>query len=848
MKTNRKHGFTIVELVVVIAIIAVLAAVLIPTFTSIIKKANDSAYLQEKTNQRLEDLAEKVENQNYLSWEDFEVKLAEKLSKLTEENTTTVKTAVDEALKEYMKDDIGQQTGLTEDQVKKIIDKALEGQLTTAQVEVIVRQALAENNTTVDIKTINSIVSTAISRASQNGVTASQMKAAIASALAGIEHPESLTEEQITAVINAAITEKLESMDTLTEAEISALITAALEQYEVDKGTAIAITDADVARGSYAIIDGTKTYYLVTTVTKDEFSITGGTADTIIYIDAPNIKTINVDNAKEVYVIRTAMTSVHIKGTVGKLEVVSGRTVIESTATVTDVKAAPTTNTTAIVEVMANATVANPIVAEYQDHGYGTNDYIQVIDHNTVEEKKVKVVLAASDALVVSSWTTTNVILEDVSTGNVSVEDESKERLTNSAVEVTIDSGNGEPTVLQTTASGETTQKVEATVKINGTPINNADYENEDEYFAAVAAAINALENGTVVLENNATIRYSGSYITIPVGHNVTIDLNGHTITAVGTNSGTSAFITNRGTLTLVDSKAGANGIGTGKITNSATDPDDQSIPGYASNIITNNGTLTVNGGVYEDQCDSGAATYVIDNQTNGNSYTPVLTINGGRFIDPSTTLRMFCNSSTKVNTVNICGGVIEGGYTALWVQLPGSDSSVSMKAALNISGGTLTGGNGESYAFYDYSFGNSFDDTNYTISGGIFNGDIYSYGANVFNIENGTFNGDVCSQGQITTSGGVFNGTVKQNYVTIRVYYGNEYVESAVNGEDYILDTGESLSGKTVSAKYYGGTAENIDLSKISTNGTVITIDKSAIHPLTDGNFCIWIVVSDAE
>lgn len=45
MKTKKK-GFTIVELVIVIAVIAVLAAVLIPTFSSIIKKANRSADVQ----------------------------------------------------------------------------------------------------------------------------------------------------------------------------------------------------------------------------------------------------------------------------------------------------------------------------------------------------------------------------------------------------------------------------------------------------------------------------------------------------------------------------------------------------------------------------------------------------------------------------------------------------------------------------------------------------------------------------------------------------------------------------------------------------------------------------------
>ncbi|MFA6827690.1 MAG: prepilin-type N-terminal cleavage/methylation domain-containing protein, partial [Bacilli bacterium] len=40
IKNLRKKGFTIVELVIVIAVIAILAAILIPTFSGIIKKAN----------------------------------------------------------------------------------------------------------------------------------------------------------------------------------------------------------------------------------------------------------------------------------------------------------------------------------------------------------------------------------------------------------------------------------------------------------------------------------------------------------------------------------------------------------------------------------------------------------------------------------------------------------------------------------------------------------------------------------------------------------------------------------------------------------------------------------------
>ena len=46
MAKRLKRAFTIVELVIVIAVIAILAAVLIPTFTTLIDKANESADLQ----------------------------------------------------------------------------------------------------------------------------------------------------------------------------------------------------------------------------------------------------------------------------------------------------------------------------------------------------------------------------------------------------------------------------------------------------------------------------------------------------------------------------------------------------------------------------------------------------------------------------------------------------------------------------------------------------------------------------------------------------------------------------------------------------------------------------------
>ena len=54
---NNKKGFTIVELVIVIAVIAILAGVLIPTFAGVTKKAKESAALQEARNLYTEYLA-----------------------------------------------------------------------------------------------------------------------------------------------------------------------------------------------------------------------------------------------------------------------------------------------------------------------------------------------------------------------------------------------------------------------------------------------------------------------------------------------------------------------------------------------------------------------------------------------------------------------------------------------------------------------------------------------------------------------------------------------------------------------------------------------------------------------
>ena len=65
MKKNNKKGFTIVELVIVIAVIAILAAVLIPTFTGVTERAKENAAMQNARNAWTEYMAENADKAEY---------------------------------------------------------------------------------------------------------------------------------------------------------------------------------------------------------------------------------------------------------------------------------------------------------------------------------------------------------------------------------------------------------------------------------------------------------------------------------------------------------------------------------------------------------------------------------------------------------------------------------------------------------------------------------------------------------------------------------------------------------------------------------------------------------------
>ena len=218
---RNKKGFTLVELVIVIAVIAILAGVMIGTFASVVKKAKESAKMQEMANQKqqqmIDDIEAKLKDDAWLGWEDFETKLADAMAKNLngfkadvdkDAIAASVKAAVEEAFAKYASSIGTDKTGLTEEQVKYIVETALAktsySGVTEAQIKTIINNAVSNIS----------------------GVSKSQVQAIVDAAQA-----KNLNLAQVTAVVNAA-KDSLEKKQ-LTEEDINKAVKTALENYKV---------------------------------------------------------------------------------------------------------------------------------------------------------------------------------------------------------------------------------------------------------------------------------------------------------------------------------------------------------------------------------------------------------------------------------------------------------------------------------------------------------------------------------------------------------------------------------------------------------------------------------------
>ena len=247
---------------------------------------------------------------------------------------------------------------------------------------------------------------------------------------------------------------------------------------------------------------------------------------------------------------------------------------------------------------------------------------------------------------------------------------------------------------------------------------------------AGLAAAI--ANGGDIVLVNDVVVN---STIAVPSGTTATLNLNGNDISYAVSNSGASAIIENRGTLTIV---------GEGTISFVAENPDMQEIPSYATNTITNEATLIIGEGVVVTNESDGGASYAVDNKG-------VFTLDGGTLIGKRCALRIAKYNQDNVKfTMN--SGLVKGA-TPAWIQLPGSDATVAPTIDVVINGGTFEttkATSADNNVLYTYSFGNSHANTSITINGGEFLGGTVSIGsgykgdAPALTINGGTFEYDV--------------------------------------------------------------------------------------------------------
>ena len=137
MKKLNKNGFTVYSLVIAIAALAVLSAVIIPTFVGVVNKANENNYIQAKTAQQMVDMVAELDNESLLTWEDFEGILANEIANVNTRSDDAVKNAIVLSLNKYLEAANSGNTLLTEDQVKLIIVYNLSNNIKDAQAEAV---------------------------------------------------------------------------------------------------------------------------------------------------------------------------------------------------------------------------------------------------------------------------------------------------------------------------------------------------------------------------------------------------------------------------------------------------------------------------------------------------------------------------------------------------------------------------------------------------------------------------------------------------------------------------------------------------------------------------------------
>ena len=133
MKKLNKNGFTVYSLVIAIATLAIISAVIIPTFAGVVNKANENNYVQAKTAQQMVDMVAELDKEDLLTWEKFEAEVAKSIGAINVLTDEAVQNALVVNLNDYFRAVNNDNTLLTEEQVKLIIVHTLSSSIKDAQ-------------------------------------------------------------------------------------------------------------------------------------------------------------------------------------------------------------------------------------------------------------------------------------------------------------------------------------------------------------------------------------------------------------------------------------------------------------------------------------------------------------------------------------------------------------------------------------------------------------------------------------------------------------------------------------------------------------------------------------------
>lgn len=197
-----------------------------------------------------------------------------------------------------------------------------------------------------------------------------------------------------------------------------------------------------------------------------------------------------------------------------------------------------------------------------------------------------------------------------------------------------------------------------------------ANVDTAEELLDAINKGVeNITLDGNIDLGSLTTRAAASDVLTVAAGKNITLDLNGKTISYTKACESSYAMIANNGRLTINDS------VGGGKISFKDTGAGDPTF-GWGSYTIQNNNTLVVNGGTIEHLGEQNSATEVKHMICAIFQYSGSTTINGGTISTPTYRSARLWHGDMTIN-----GGNFEG---QVWVQ------AVDDSSNLTINGGTF--------------------------------------------------------------------------------------------------------------------------------------------------------------